>query len=193
MPGTSKISIKPLTIGRWADIEALFGARGCAVARSCWCMYYRRAGRQAIILERKHDNRLALKSLVDAGEFTGLLAYRGKTPVGWLSLGPREGYQRLLRSPVMRPVDDEPVWSIICFVVPPAYRGQGVAHALLQGAVAYAKKRRVEILEAYPVDRSGRSDDASLWFGAKAMYDRAGFSEVARRKPTRAVVRLRLA
>jgi hypothetical protein len=28
-----------------------------------------------------------------------------------------------------------------------------------------------------------------MWFGAKTMYDRAGFVEVARRKATRPVVR----
>jgi len=46
------------------------------------------------------------------------------------------------------------------------------------------------LLEAYPVDKAERSAD-SMWFGAKSMYDKAGFTEVARRKPTRPVVRLR--
>ena len=70
----------------------------------------------------------------------GLIGYRGKVPVGWVSVGPRSDYAKLARSPVMKPVDDQPVWSIICFVVPSEYRGQGVARALLAGAVAYAKK-----------------------------------------------------
>jgi len=30
-----------------------------------------------------------------------------------------------------------------------------------------------------------------MWFGPKSMYDRAGFTEVARRKPQRPIVRLR--
>jgi ribosomal protein S18 acetylase RimI-like enzyme len=92
----------------------------------------------------------------------------------------------------MKPIDDQPVWSIICFVVPAAYRGQGVARALLAGAVTYAKKHGAKLLEAYPVDKAGRSNDEFMWFGAKSMYDKAGFSEVARRKPHRPVVRLRL-
>jgi ribosomal protein S18 acetylase RimI-like enzyme len=90
----------------------------------------------------------------------------------------------------MKPVDDQPVWSIICFVVPAAFRGQGVARALLDGAVAYARKRGVRWLEAYPVDRSDRASDESMWFGAKSMYDAAGFEEVARRKPHRPIVRI---
>jgi ribosomal protein S18 acetylase RimI-like enzyme len=71
------------------------------------------------------------------------------------------------------------------------HRGQGVAEALLQGAIAYARRQGATLLEAYPVDRPGRSSDDSMWFGTKSMYDRAGFEEVARRKPQRPVVRLR--
>jgi ribosomal protein S18 acetylase RimI-like enzyme len=112
-------------------------------------------------------------------------------PVGWVSLGPRAAYARLARSPVMKPVDTQPVWSIVCFVVPAEFRGQGVARALLDGAIAYAKRRRITLLEAYPVDRRQRSSDESMWFGAKSMFDRAGFEEVMRRKPARPIVRLR--
>lgn len=45
------------------------------------------------------------------------------------------------------------------------------------------------LVEAYPVDKDDRSHPDSMFFGAKSMYDRAGFREVARRKPTRPVVR----
>ena len=98
---------------------------------------------------------------------------------------------KLAHSPVMKPIDDQPVWSVICFVVPAEYRRHGVAQALLAGAVAYAKKNGAKLIEAYPVDKPSRSHDDFMWFGAKSMYDKAGFSEVARRKPQRPVVRLR--
>jgi ribosomal protein S18 acetylase RimI-like enzyme len=131
-------------------------------------------------------------ALVEAGQTPGLIGYRGKTPVGWVSLGPREDYAKLARSPVMKPVDAQPVWSVICFVVPQEYRGQGVARELLDGAMAYAKKRGATLLEAYPVDKAGRRRDDSMWFGSKSMYDDAGFAEVARRKPHRPIVRIRM-
>ena len=99
--------------------------------------------------------------------------------------------RKLKRSPVMKPVDEQPVWSIVCFVVPSEYRGQGVAQALLKGAVAYAKKQGATLVEAYPVDKPARSKDDYMWFGAKSMYDKAGFKEVARRKPQRPIVRIR--
>jgi ribosomal protein S18 acetylase RimI-like enzyme len=185
--------VRPLTRSRWSDLEAIFNAKGCSVARGCWCMFYRRSGQieTAPGLTRAQSNRAELLALVEAGETPGLIGYRGKTPVGWVSLGPRQDYPKLRRSVVMKPVDDRPVWSIICFVVPAQYRGEGVARALLDGAIAYASKKGVELLEAYPVDKRGRANDDSMWFGAKSMYDAAGFDEVARRKPHRPVVRLR--
>lgn len=189
-----KHTVLPLTPARWADLEAIFNARGCSVARNCWCMYYRRSGPRGPLprgMTHAQANRAELRALVDAGEPPGLIAYRGKVPVGWVSLGPREQYARLQRSPVMKAVDNQPVWSIICFVVRPEYRGQGVAHALLRAAIAYARKHGAKLLEAYPVDKPGVSSDDSMWFGAKSMYDSAGFEEVARRRPFRPIVRLR--
>jgi GNAT superfamily N-acetyltransferase len=103
--------------------------------------------------------------------------------------GTIEVYFDDMEKPVMKAVDDRPVWSIICFVVPSEYRGQGVAQALLAAAVDYARKQGATLLEAYPVDKPGRSSDDSMWFGTKSMYDAAGFVEVARRKPQRPVVR----
>ena len=190
----TKLAVKPLTPDRWPDLEKIFGARGCSVARGCWCMFYRQSGATPVPagLTRAQANRKALKALTGCDPPPGLIGYRGKEPVGWVSLGPREDFVKLERSIVMKRVDDAKVWSIICFVVPGEHRGQGVAKELLAGAIAYARKRRVKLLEAYPVDKRGKSADDSLWFGTKSMYDAAGFVEVARRKPQRPVVRLPL-
>lgn len=190
-----KLDIKPLTPERWPDVEAIFNARGCSLARGCWCIYYRRSG-AAPPLEagttRAQANRAELRRLARSDEPPGLIGYRGGVPVGWISLGPREDFDKLRNSPVMKPVDDKPVWSIVCFVVPAEHRGQGVASALLKGAIAYARRRGARLLEAYPVDKRGRSSDDTMWFGTKSMYDAAGFAEVARRKPHRPVVRIAL-
>lgn len=181
-----------LSSDTWPDLEDLFLARGCAQARTCWCMYYRRSGEPVVPPgQRKADvNHDAFQALVQAGVFTGLLAYEGAQAVGWLSFGPREDYAKLARSPVMKPVDDQPVWSVICFVVRPTHRGRGVARALLAAAMQEARQRGVT-LEAYPVDKAGPLDDDTLWFGPASLYTEAGFTEVARRKPERPVVRLR--
>src|SRR5689334_24870744 len=89
----------------------------------------------------------------------------------------------------MKPVDDRPVWSIVCFFVDRTARGQGLAARMLKAATTFARSQGARLLEAYPVDKAERSHPDFMFFGAKSMYDAAGFTEVARRKPTRPVVR----
>jgi ribosomal protein S18 acetylase RimI-like enzyme len=190
-----RLIIEPLTPERWPDLETVFMARGCSVARGCWCMYYRLTGTSSGHVSnraRVAANKAQLRALVDANRPPGLLGYRDGSPVGWVSLGPREEFAKLARSPVMKPVDDRPVWSIVCFVVPAEHRGRGVAEALLDGALRYAKRQGAQLVEAYPVDKAERAADDTMWFGAKSMYDRAGFVEIARRKPWRPIVRKRV-
>jgi GNAT superfamily N-acetyltransferase len=187
--------VRPLTPGRWPDLEAVFNAKGCSVARGCWCMYYRVSGKGQLTrpgASQRLRGKNALRALAAQDPPPGLVGYRGTTPVGWVSLGPRADYAKLEKSPVMKPVDDQPVWSVVCFVVPSPYRKQGVAGELLAGAVEFARKRGVRLLEAYPVDHDAHSAAQASWFGSKRMFDQAGFEEVARRRPDRPVVRLNL-
>ena len=191
MRASVPLEIHPLTPSRWRDLETLFNGRGGSQVRGCWCMFYRRAGRTDVPkgVSRPEHARCSLKALVDAGTVPGLIGYRDGEPVGWISLGPREDYAKLAHSPVMKPVDDKPVWSVVCFYTAKQLRGQRIAEGLLAGAVEYARSCGARLVEAYPIDKAKRSGDDSMWFGCKAMYDRAGFAEVARRKPTRPVMR----
>ncbi len=86
------------------------------------------------------------------GRAPGLVAYDGEEAIGWVSVGPREDYERLAYSRVLAPIDDTPVWSIVCFVVGRRSRRQGVANALLDSAIEYARDHGATTLEAYPVD-----------------------------------------
>jgi GNAT superfamily N-acetyltransferase len=190
------LTVHPLTADRMADLDAVFRARGCSVARNCWCMYYRRSGEPNDLKAGEAPatrNRQAIAELAAGDTPPGLLGYQEGKVVGWVSLGPREDFARLAHSPTMRPIDARPVWSIVCFVVPSQYRKQGVAHQLLAAAVEYARERGATLLEAYPVDRSAPNPPKAPWFGSSSMFAKAGFVEVARHKPTRPIVRLRLA
>jgi GNAT superfamily N-acetyltransferase len=172
----------PVTKERWADLVELFDR---PIVRTCFCMFYRKAGDTGA----GSDNQRAMKKLVDRGTVPGLIGYEDGRPVAWVSLAPREDYAKLQRSPIMKPVDDKPVWSIVCFFVDRKARGRGLSTRMLRAAVDYARSRGARLLEAYPVDKDARSHPDFMFFGAKSMYDRAGFKEVARRKPTRPVVR----
>lgn len=75
-----KLTVAPLTPDRWPDLEAVFHAKGCSVARGCWCMAYRLSGSREPLppgTTRAQANRAALKALVDAGNPPGLIANLG--------------------------------------------------------------------------------------------------------------------
>jgi GNAT superfamily N-acetyltransferase len=173
----------PVTKERWDDLVELFDR---PIVRTCFCMFYRKTGSGTGV---GADNRRAMKVLVNGGTVPGLIGYQDGVPVAWVSFGPREDYAKLRRSPIMKPVDDRPVWSIVCFFVDQTARGRGVSDRMLRAAVDYARSRGARMLEAYPVDSDERMHPDDMFFGAKSMYDRAGFREVARRRSTRPVVR----
>jgi GNAT superfamily N-acetyltransferase len=189
------LTVHPLTPERLTDLDAVFQARGCSVAKNCYCMYYRVSGKPSGLETgetRTSWNRAEMAKLAAGETPPGLLGYKDGRPAGWISLGPRKDFVRLANSPTMRSIDDKPVWSIICFVVPSEYRKQGVAHELLAAAVDFAKARGATLLEAYPVDRDAPEAPNAPWFGSCSMFVKAGFAEVARHKHTRPIVRLEL-
>lgn len=181
------VSFQPLTPDRWPDLEALFGERGAC--GGCWCMWWRLA-RKTFEASKGTKNKRAFQRLVKGGQEPGILAYRDGEPVGWCAIEPRASYPALARSRVLKPVDDRPVWSITCFFVRRDLRGQGLSVGLIEAAVAHARARGAEVVEAYPVaPKTGRMPDAFVWTGLPAAFARAGFQEVLRRSPTRPIMR----
>jgi GNAT superfamily N-acetyltransferase len=185
-----KLSIHPLTPERWPDLEKLFGPRGsCA---DCWCMWWR-LPRAEFTAGKGEGNRRGLKAYVGAGRVPGLLAYDGAEPVGWVAVEPREVYPRLARSRTLAPVDALPVWSITCFFVARPWRGKGVTRVLIEAGARHAKAGGARAVEAYPVALRKEVGDAALYTGAASTFEALGFREVARRSPSRPVVRRLLA
>lgn len=194
MPGPGEdpldLTVLPLTLERWQDLESLFGPSGAYAG--CWCMWWRITRRQF-----SHDsgegNRRSLRSIVESGRVPGVLAYLGETPIGWCSLGPRTEYGSLERSPVLKRLDEQPVWSIVCFFIDRAWRGQGHCRQVLRGAIAYAQGQGAEILEAYPTaPRGKRLDSVSSFMGLPSVYEAEGFVERARPSKSRIVLRKHL-
>lgn len=184
------LKIEPLTFDRWRDFERLFGPRGAC--GGCWCMWWRLTPRE--FGKRKGaGNKRAMKALVRRGEVPGLLAYDGEEAVGWCAVAPRSAYARLGRSRILRPVDDAEVWSVVCFYVAKDWRRRGVTTALLRAATAYVKSRGGKVVEGYPVEpEKDKIPDAFAYPGLAAAFKAAEFDEVARRSPTRPIMRYHL-
>lgn len=182
-----RLRCKPLTAGRWSDFEQLFGPKGAC--GGCWCMFWKLPNKDFQALAYGGNKRLQ-KAMVEAGTVPGLLAYDGTDVVGWIAVEPRAEYPRLARSRVLKPVDDEAVWSITCFFMRRDYRGKGYTVQLLQAAIDHVLQNGGTIAEGYPVEpRSEKLPAAFAYTGLASAFRKAGFKEVARNSETRPIFR----
>ena len=187
----SSLKFHPATAACWSDVEELFGDRGAC--GGCWCMFWR-VPRKEWEANRGAGNKRALKKIVAAGRAApGILAYAGHEPIGWCAVAPREQYVALERSRILKPIDDQPVWSISCLFVKRTHRRQGISALLLKAAVQFAKKQGAKIVEGYPVAPTmQKMPDPFLWHGVPSAFTAAGFKEVLRRSRTRPIMRFEI-
>jgi GNAT superfamily N-acetyltransferase len=198
---TPRLSIVPADEASWPRLVELFREGGDP--RWCWCQFWRLRSKDFAAL-KVPQLRERLEAEARSDEPPGLLAIdEGADPpraVGWVSLGPRSSFQRIVHSKVIPAIDDRPVWSIVCFAVSATARGQGVGTRLLDAAVSYARDRGATALEAYPVtvDDGEPIHAESAFTGTLPMFERLGFEVVADRasdpsnRHPRVVVRLEL-
>lgn len=202
MPSSPKINasyqVRPVTPDLWDDLAEFFGPRGAT--SYCWCTWWRSTAAEfkTGCESGGAGNREILHRLTAEGQVPGLLAYapdEPNTPLGWASVAPRTQLRRVGRSRNYKPgdgddIDDETVWSLVCFWIPRVNRGRGVAKALLDGAVAYAFEHGASAVDAYPVDTGAkRAPVADIFTGTVAMFREAGFKQVLRRSERRPVMR----
>jgi GNAT superfamily N-acetyltransferase len=184
-----KPKIHPLTPDRWSDFQKLFGARGACAG--CWCMFWLLPGKEWTA-QKGEANRKAMQRIVKTGRPPGLLAYVDDEPVGWCAVGPRADYVRLATSRVLKPVDEQSVWSVTCFFVAKPFRRRGLTVALLAAAAKFARKHGAMVLEGYPTEPIKDQPDVFVYTGLASAYRKASFKEVARRSPTRPIFRRKL-
>ncbi|RQP20179.1 MAG: GNAT family N-acetyltransferase [Parapedobacter sp.] len=127
----------------WADFEILFQSKGGP--SYCWCMVWRMTS--AELKQNTSANRKTfIEQRVQSGTPIGLFAYADKEPIAWCSIAPRDTHLRLGGDDSL-----ENVWSITCFYIKKAFRGNGLTHTLIEEAKKYATENGAGYLEAYPV------------------------------------------
>ncbi len=183
---TNELSFKPLKRNLWTDFEELFGPRGACAG--CWCMFWKLRGK-AFEEASGSETRQMHKSIVDLGVSTGLLAYLHGEVVGWVAVEPRSSYPKLAHSRLLKPVDEQPVWSVTCFFVAKRFRRMGIAVALLKAAVDHVRTQGGRIVEGYPVETTESMPATFVYTGTASAFQQAGFQEVARRSSTRPIFR----
>jgi GNAT superfamily N-acetyltransferase len=169
-----EIEIRPATV--FADVTTMVGPRR-ADADVCWCLSYRIPSKENVALHGPERGR-KVRELMKQGP-PGVLAYDGEEVVGWAAVHPRADTSFATNRKIPH-VDDLDVWSVWCIRVRPGHRGEGISHALLAGAVEFARKGGAPAVEGYPVDNKGERVDLTMaYVGTRALFEKAGFRRAA--------------
>ncbi|MEU1312501.1 GNAT family N-acetyltransferase [Streptomyces cinnamoneus] len=167
--------VRPASV--FEDVRTLVGPKS-AGANVCWCLSYR--------IPSKLNNELRgpargeyVDELCSMQPPPGVLAYDGDKPVGWAAVAPRSDTS-FARSRTIPRIDDLPVWSLWCIRVRPGHRKQGISHALIAGAIGFARSHGAPAIEAYPLDNGdARVDTTMAYAGIRKNFERAGFTRAA--------------
>lgn len=195
----AELTVVPANEAAWADLQAIFGIDG--YAGRCYCQHFKTRDRDwSSLSETARRERLRGQTGCanpSAVTTSGLVAYLGHEPVGWVAVEPRTAYPRLKW---MRTVwtgreedkTDDGVWAVPCFVVRKGYRRRGITYALAAATVEFARERGARALEAYPMITTPGLEMTwgELYVGARQVFEEAGFTEVSHPSPRRVVMRI---
>ncbi|MGY2085716.1 GNAT family N-acetyltransferase [Blastococcus sp. SYSU DS0539] len=169
------IEVRPATA--FDDVATMVGPKR-PDADACWCLSYRIPSKENREL-RGPARGERVRQLLAQNPPPGVLAYDGEEVVGWAAVHPRADTSFAVNRKIPR-VDDLDVWSLWCVRVRPGHRGTGIAHHLVDGAVAFARAQGAPAVEAYPVDNGGRKVDLTMaYVGTRSLFERAGFVHAA--------------
>lgn len=174
---SAAVEVHPATPERFGDVAAVLAPTD-PDAPACWCLSYRVPGGELRDLPPA-ARPARLRRYAEEGHPPGVVGYVDGEPAGWCSIGPRSSHHRLTHSRTIPTVDDVDAWSIVCIVIRPAFRRQGLARQLLEGAIAFARERGAPVLEAYPIDPAGaRVSAAFAYVGTTGLFESVGFERV---------------
>ncbi|CAL9630174.1 hypothetical protein SUDANB60_06046 [Streptomyces sp. enrichment culture] len=169
------VEVRPAS--EFADVRALLGPKS-PHANVCWCLSYRIPSKLNRELRGPARGEY-VAGLLRSGTRLGVLAHEDGEPVGWAAVAPRADTS-FARNRKIPHVDDLPVWSLWCIRVRPGHRGKGLSHALIAGAVDYARAQGAPAVEAYPLDNGDARVDLTMAYpGLRKNFERAGFTHAA--------------
>jgi GNAT superfamily N-acetyltransferase len=195
----AQLSIIPANQASWADLRAVFGTAD--YPGMCYCQHYKtRDCHWSSLSGEERQSRLREQTRCDnprARTTSGLVAYLGQEPVGWVAVEPRTAYPRLPRvrtvwSGRQEDKTDDGVWAVTCFVTRKGYRKRGITYALAAATVGFARDQGARALEAYPMITSPGKEITlgELHVGSRQVFADAGFTEVSHPSPRRVVMRI---
>ena len=198
---TPALTIVPANEASFEDLQSIFGTRGAAAY--CQCQRYKLRPREAFARFPVEERARRLREQTECGHpksdtTSGLVAYLDREPVGWCAVEPRPAYIGLVRNNRVpwegRTEDraDDSVWAVTCVFARAGFRGRGIAHALVEATVGFARERGARALEGYPLlTKPGqRIPWEEIHVGSRAMFEAGGFTEVGHPTLRRVVMRI---
>jgi GNAT superfamily N-acetyltransferase len=195
----AQLAIVPANEASWDDLVAIFGTTD--YPGRCQCQRFKIAGWFWRDSTQEQRTAMLRQQTVcgdpDARTTSGLVAYLGGEPVGWVAVEPRTAYPKLRTSRVVwsgrdENKGDERVWAVTCFLVRKGYRKRGITYALAAAAVDFARERGAAALEAYSMSTPPGKEITwgEMHVGGRQIFADAGFTEVSHPSPRRAVMRI---
>lgn len=139
---------------------------------ACYCHFYHFNGKIEQFFKRTaEENRASSKELILTGKMKGFIAFHKGKPIGWCNVNSKENYAKI----PYEEESEEKIISLICFIIAPTYRKQGLARKILQYAYLSFKDKGYDLIEVYP--RKGKKlSDAHSYRGPFSLYISEGFS-----------------
>jgi len=166
-------SIRPLDASTW-DAFAELVERNNGIYGGCWCIAFHTAYQRGV-----SEPRTLKEELVRAGEAHAALVFEADRVQGWCQYGgPDELGLKHLRE-YMKDPPPPADWRITCIFVDKRHRGQGVARAALDGALAQIAAAGGGRVEAISETVSGRDAQGRFLFSATVeLFEDLGFDRV---------------
>ncbi len=202
-----EIIVKPLSPERLADYFDFFNNRAFTDNPpwgGCYCIAWQmtKEEEKAQLYDKaeaygggQENFMRALREIVvrqiTSGALRGYLAYVDGMSIGWCNANDKASFpiESANGFHLYAPAEQREK-AVICFEIAPAYRGKGVATALLNQVVNDAEAEGYAAVEGFPRVRDKR--DEWDYSGPVRLYEKAGFRKVAEQQDGLVVMRKEL-
>ena len=166
-------TIRPLEASTWDAFVELV-ERNDGIYGGCWCIVHH------VEYQRGDDRRALKEQLVRSGRAHAALVFDEEgLAQGWCQFGAPEELE--LRHGRAYEKDPPPParWRIACIFVDKRHRGQGVARAGIEGALALMAADGGGLVEAISETTDGRQAQGRFLFSATVeLFEECGFARV---------------
>jgi GNAT superfamily N-acetyltransferase len=158
----------------WEAFAELVERNG-GIYGGCWCIVHHPEYERGV-----SDPRTLKEELVRSGRAHAALVFDDDGLVqGWCQYGPTDALELRHRREYDKAPPPEPRWRIACVFVDRRHRGQGIARAAAEGAlaqIAEAGGGRVEVISEVTAGRDAQ--DRFLFSGTAELFEQCGFSRI---------------